>query len=94
MMTNDLASYCYPSDSYPATIISRTEKEIVVQERDTGPNKRVWPEQEFDTFPNPNGRIMTFTLRKNGRWVEKGNDMWSYPYLAIGYARLYQAPEI
>ena len=38
----------------------------------------------------PRGEI--FTLRKNGRWIEKGHDAWGTGAIMIGAADLYRDP--
>ena len=40
---------------------------------------------EYDYAPNPTGSIRKFTLRKNGRWVETGQDMYTGDRLTAGH---------
>lgn len=65
------------SDFYPFTIIEIiNDKKIVVQSDDAKPDV----ENGFDYFtnqiykitPNPNGKVLTLSLRKNNLWVEVG----------------------
>ena len=44
----------------------------------TNQNKQKWI-----CTPNPNGTIMSFSLRKNGKWVKKGESLKG-SYLTIG----------
>lgn len=52
--------------------------------------KRNGREVEFAHEGNESGEA--FTLRKDGRYVAKGSE--SYPYLSLGDAQSYRAPEI
>ncbi len=90
----DPATICYVNDRYPATVIavSPSGREITVQMRGVSNNKLVWPEQEYDTFEDPEGSVSIFSLRKSGRYVERGAS--TSPILSIGTARYYQCPEI
>lgn len=40
--------------------------------------------QRWECAPNPNGGCDTFTLRKNGRWVRRGEGMKNGTRLTIG----------
>jgi hypothetical protein len=73
----DGATVRYVSDSYAYTVIevNRNGKELVLQEDKAVKVGGEWPDYEYHTYPNPQGRIMTFTLRKNGVWRQKGSDM-------------------
>jgi hypothetical protein len=44
--------------------------------------------QNYEYSPDPDGSVSTFTLRKNGRYIEKGAPMRSNG-LAIGHRRQY-----
>ena len=69
------ATVSYVADSYAQTIIEVSDdlKTVVVQQDDakhdenTKPYSNVWVLSR-----NTNGQIRTFTLRKNGRYVLKG----------------------
>ncbi len=90
------ATICYVNDRYPATIIQLIGlKTVVVQEdryRRTDSNG-LSEDQSYDYKPNPSGMKRTFTLRKSGRWVEKGADMRGTG-LRIGEREAYRDPHI
>lgn len=73
----DAVTVHYVSDSYPYTVIDvrRNGKEIEIQEDKSIRVGGTWPEFSYEYERNPNGRTMVFTLRKNGRWRQKGDDM-------------------
>ena len=45
--------------------------------------------QSYDYKADPNGIEYTFTLRKNGRWVQQGESMQSGTKLSIGHRKEY-----
>lgn len=45
--------------------------------------------QTYEFTQNPDAPKATYTLRKNGRWVRKGQDMKNGQRLAIGYRDAY-----
>jgi hypothetical protein len=65
------------SDRYPATIIevSENKKTVIVQQDIFRPAKgyEYYGNQVYEFEENPIGRQYCFTLRKNGRWKEKGS---------------------
>ena len=67
----------YVSDSYAYTVIevNRNGKEVVIQEDKANRESGTWPDYHYSYQRNPYGRTMTFTLRKNGVWRQKGDDM-------------------
>lgn len=93
------ASYGAGSDSYPATIIevSKSGKQLTIQHDEiivTGE----WAQGEYEaktysTIENPEGATAVYTLRKNGRWILKGQPIsaW-YCALSIGQRRYRQDP--
>jgi hypothetical protein len=61
------------TDRWPVTVIAVSGNTVTVQEdsySETKPYSNDWI-----IVPNPNGRISTYTLRKNGRWILKGSSM-------------------
>lgn len=40
--------------------------------------------QSYEYTPNPNATKVLVTLRKNGRWVKKGEDLWSGTSFSVG----------
>jgi hypothetical protein len=87
-------SYC--ADSYPQTIIevSNDLKTIVVQEDDAkcDPNSQPMTNQ-WIISRNTNGVIKTFTLRKNGVYVLKGDSINSGIKLSVGGRHKYYSYE-
>ncbi len=79
------ATYVIGLDAYPVTIIERSGSgaKIKVQYDDfkAGPNHDYFGEQKWNIIRNPNGRIKTFTRRKNGKYRPVGTDSG---YLVIG----------
>ena len=78
------------SDCYPATVVkvSKNGRVITVQE-DTATRvdgNGISECQEYTYTPNPKGSTRTYSLRKDGRWLEKG-DYVRCCYLALGYRR-------
>ncbi len=45
--------------------------------------------QEYEFTRNPNASEEEFTLRKNGRWIRKGDPMRGGAEIAIGYRDQY-----
>jgi hypothetical protein len=84
----DGVTVCYWSDKHAGTIISvsASGKQIVVQQDkatrtdDNGMSDR----QSYDYEPDPNGQMWRFSLRKNGRWIEKGGDLYNGLSCSLG----------
>lgn len=88
------------SDRNPATIVKRTAKTIVVQE-DRATNMSG---AEHDAYANGRGEVviftrdtdaplMTYTLRKNGRWIRSGSPATARgASLTIGTRSYYRDP--
>ena len=77
------------TDRHAATVVavSKSGKAVTVQ-YDT--QKRIDSNgmsecRQYECSPNPNGRKETFTVRSNGRWVEKGQPMRGGSRLSIGH---------
>jgi hypothetical protein len=45
--------------------------------------------QTYEYTPNPDAPVQEYTLRKNGKYIKKGNDMKNGTVLAIGFRREY-----
>jgi len=80
------------TDRSPYTVIgiSPSGREITVQEDQAIrlDHNGMSESQEYRYEPDPKGSTAVLTLRKNGRWIAKGEPMSGTPY-AIGYRRRY-----
>lgn len=87
------ATLLYWSDRKPATVIrvSRSGREVAIQrDRATRIDDNGMSEgQVYEFQRDPGGLIEVFTLRKNGRWVEKGMRMGQGLRLGLGYREEY-----
>lgn len=85
--------FYFVSDVYPCTVISVSNngKSVTVQQNDHGKNKLEWPEQDFPILDTLVGFPKTFTLRKNGRYVQKGTPQDGRPVLTSNHS-YYQDP--
>jgi hypothetical protein len=45
--------------------------------------------QRWTVDANPTGTMRTFTLRKNGRWIQKGQSQEDGPRLILGHNHHY-----
>lgn len=83
----------YWSDSDPGTIIevSANGKRIVVQaDKATRVDTNGMSDsQTYEYEADPNGAIVTFSQRKNGRWYLVGQEIGSTPVCHIGSRRKY-----
>jgi len=88
------ATYFVGTDRYPyhvKEVISA--KEVVLQGahgRRTDNNGQS-ESQQYEITPNPEGETVTVTLRKNGRWIKKGEPLGRSCYL-LGEAQKYLDP--
>ncbi len=87
----------YGADCYPHTIIaiSKSGKEITVQADLHHPIAEgfdYYSNQKYTYTPDPNGSTRVYTLRKNGRWILKGESLKNGGRLGIGHRRYYQDP--
>lgn len=75
----DGATECLWSDRHAGTIlsVSANGKKIEWQsdKATRTDNFGMSDDQSYSYAPNPNGRIRTYTLRKNGRYVQEGDEM-------------------
>lgn len=93
------ATYLCGSDRYAGTIIEvMTNKQgqingfVWQQDKAVRADKNGYSEdQTYHYEPNPDAAKQIITLRKNGRWVEKGQDQKSFAY-AVGVKRQYSDP--
>lgn len=84
------------SDSYPHTIVELSEDlgTIVTQ----GDYSNPLPgcdrcNQVYEYFPNTKAAKVTYTLRKNGYYVQKGYTMYEYSrFMLIGHRKYYCDP--
>lgn len=70
-------SYRVWTDVEPCTIVevSKSGKTVKVQMDKAVWNRAEWPAQDWQIERDENGRIYTFTLRKNGKWKLEGVKM-------------------
>jgi hypothetical protein len=84
------------SDCYPYTVLEVVNsKTIRVQSDDYKalPDSEYFGNQKYEYRRNHQGSITTLTLRKNGRWVRKGESMrGASGYWSIGTRRYYSDP--
>jgi hypothetical protein len=91
------ATIGFYSDSHPGTVIEVKRnpkgeyKTIVVQEDNSkrSDDNGMSESQSYTYTRNPEGAKYTWTLRKNGRYVEKGRDIGQGVHLGLGYRRKY-----
>lgn len=91
MKVGDGATVYYWSDRHAATIVGIKGRSVFVQEDiakriDKGGMSEM---QEYEYSPNPNAVVQEFTLRKNGRWIKKGEPQNRGTALGIGVRRQY-----
>lgn len=80
------------TDRQAATVVELpTPKSIVVQydHAKRADSNGMSDAQIYDYTPNPNGHKVTFTQRKNGAWVRKGETLKSGQRVALGYRAQY-----
>lgn len=84
------------SDRYPYTIakISKNGKTIWVTPDAYAPTEKhdYFGHQDYTYTTNTERPSQIFTLRKNGRWVEKGSNLHNGCGLHIGHREAYQDP--
>jgi len=85
------------SDRYPMTIVYATDKLVGVVRDDYEriDANGLSEDQKYMYHPKSSFQaswVKYYSLRKNGRWVERGADMRSGSCLAIGHRRAYQDP--
>ena len=83
------ATVCLWSDRHAATIIHVSPSGRVIrvqQDKATRTDANGMSEnQEYTYKRNPLGHVRTFSLRKNGRWVERGHSTVGGVVCAIGH---------
>ena len=87
-------TYLCGSDRYPFSIIEVINERTIRIQSDIStpaPGYDYYSNQVHTFAPNPKGRIRTLTLRKDGRWIEKGQSMKSFSYV-IGIRSEYSDP--
>lgn len=75
------------TDRHACTIVEVPSPKTVIIQQDKATradNRGMSDAQDYTYEPDPTASKRTYTLRKNGRWVEKGHDMKSGYTLAIG----------
>lgn len=83
----------YGSDSYPYTIVDIQGNTIMVTQDFAKRTDRngISESQEYEYRTNPNAVPETFTKRKNGAYVRKGESI-NGTRLYVGKRRMYQNP--
>jgi len=80
------------SDRHAFTVVKIVgAKTIVVQEDDAKrtDNNGMSDQQSYEYTPNPEAPRITVTLRKDGRWVEKGGSIRNGRTYVLGFRRKY-----
>ena len=75
------------SDRHAFSVIKIVSPKKIVVQRDkvTRTDSNGMSEsQDYNFEPNTEGMTATLTLRKNGRWVVEGEDLWSGSSFSIG----------
>lgn len=87
------ATLCVGSDRYPYFVSGVTPSGKTVYaiqaEFKGAPGHNYYGDQKWEITPRPDGKPEAFTLRKNGRYVRKGDQSST---LHIGKAIAYQDP--
>lgn len=83
------ATLAFGSDRYPAEVVSATAKTVYVQHLEV-----MVLDAEAGTFVTGEreGGVLCYTLRRNGRWVMKGEPIHTGARLYIGKASYYRDP--
>lgn len=79
-IVGNFATYGIGGDRYVVEIIKATPKTVTVRTTSTIHNGGSYAKGQGDTFAvvsNPNGRLIKFTLRANGRWTMVGGNYGS-----------------
>jgi hypothetical protein len=82
---------CY-SDRRAYTVVLLIDAKTIVAQADHAvrtDNNGMSDSQSYRYEPNPEGRTVTLTLRKNGNWIEKGQPMKNGTVFALGYRNAY-----
>lgn len=80
------------TDRHAVTIVEVIGETKVRVQRDTairGDCNGMSDSQSWIHRVNPNGSIQTFTLRKNGRWIQEGESLHNGTQLTIGHRSTY-----
>ena len=83
------------SDAYPYTVIEVVDSKTIRVQADLSkplPDSEYFGHQKYSYERNERGKIVTLTLRKNGRWVRKGESMKSPYRWVVGNRRYYRDP--
>lgn len=89
------ATICLWTDRHAATVIkvSPSGREVTVQHDHARLTNKdgIYGNQTYEYSPNPDGPTEVFTLRKNGRYTRKGEEMGGTT-LHVGDRREYYDP--
>lgn len=80
----------YHSDRHAATIIEVVNERRIFIQRDIATridSNGMSDAQDYSYQPNPEAAKEEFTLRKNGRWVKKGESAKNGLGIALGYRK-------
>lgn len=93
LKVGDGATYNVGSDSYPYTIveISPNGRTVKIQ-ADKAKNKAIYPEQDWEFTPHPEGAVITLTLRSDGAFRPKGQKKGQGVSWGLGYRTKYLNP--
>jgi hypothetical protein len=84
------------SDRYPYTIVEviNPSKKIIIQE-DTArlvEGSAMSEHQKYEYAPNPEGKLVTLTKRKFGKWVTQGESVYGGSRFYLGERAQYLDP--
>jgi hypothetical protein len=91
------ATLCYISDRYPYTIVEIINEKTIVAQRDNATvikGSEYDGNAEYEYTPDVTGYRKVFTLRKNGKWISKDEQMRYGTPLSIGERRRYYDPHM
>jgi hypothetical protein len=84
------------TDVYPSTVVevSKNVKHIVTLDNDykVVDGSILDGSAKYEIDVNPNGPRREWSLRKNGKWVAVGSDMYTGARLSLGTRRVYRDP--
>jgi len=90
------ATIVYAADSHAATVVAVSDngKTVTVQRDSVRPTPGAAAYSNlWETKPDPAGAMTTFTLRRNGRYVQQGQSMKHGLVAMIGTRREYYSYE-
>lgn len=80
------------TDRHPATVVEvvNVRKIIIQEDKATRIDENGMSDSQTYTYePDATSPRRTFTLRKNGYWIEEGDNMKNGQHIALGHRRKY-----